>query len=420
MAREDDVSTYCAEWKDNERMAVLFAPLRSKQLNPESWNSKIQFWSSLIIRWAQHNNQPVVSLDQLEQAFQRAGKSPYCLEDVLQECWVQGQVVDLSRYLGALQPRPTWGSWLKGVGVSAMQTVGETITGFRPNDDMVIPEVADRLSRSALQQLKIIKPVVNLKNWKFLYESDVKKVINTEGLVIQFLQAKKQIASVVIDGQKFYKISAGDDLVNFDETDVGIIKMQQTLGHLREEIEGLEKEIGDLEAKVRQSIKNGSRTMAKNHLKKQKMLEANLEKQFTQLHNIESILEGIISAETNKKVVESYRSGLDALKTSMSSHNLDDVDILMDDIGETISKGEGLSFMLARTNLEDSTNMEELERELEDLSEDLVDKPAAIVGRKENQDLLFELEKLTVHDSTLEPVIKQTGMREGGSSPVAL
>ena len=28
-------------------------------------------------------------------------------------------------------------SWLKGIGTNALHTVGETVAGFRPNDDMV-------------------------------------------------------------------------------------------------------------------------------------------------------------------------------------------------------------------------------------------------------------------------------------------
>jgi len=179
----------------------------------------------------------------------------------------------------------------------------------------------------------------------------------------------------------------------------------------------VEKEITDLEEKVKHSLKNGSKMVAKNYLKKQKLQEKSLERKFAQLHNVESILEGIISAETNKKVVESYRSGLEALKVSLSSHNLEDVDELMGDIGETINKGEGLSFMLARTKLDDSEEMEELEKELEGLEEDVVvDK---LVAPKDDQDLLAELDLLTVHDSSLEPVIAPSSKTDG-KIPVAL
>ena len=40
----------CSEWADDQRMSVLFAPLRAKELNPESWNSKVNFWSNLVIK----------------------------------------------------------------------------------------------------------------------------------------------------------------------------------------------------------------------------------------------------------------------------------------------------------------------------------------------------------------------------------
>lgn len=396
----------------------MFAPLRTKELNPESWNSKIQFWSSLIVRWSQHNNHPVVNLDQLEAAFEREGRTPNCLEAVLQEMWSASQLVDLARYLGALQPRATWASWLRGVGVTAMQTVGESIAGFRPNDDMVVPEVADRLCGEALWQLRRAKPALALRQCMFLPEAELKAVVSTGGFVLEFLTAKRQIVSQVVDGQTFYKISTVDETVSFDETDEGILRLNLTLGRLNGEIAGIEGEIKELEAKAKESLKSGSRLVAKNHLKKRKMMESSIEKKCAQLNNIESIIEGVVSAESNKSVVESYRTGLDALRASLSSHNLDDVDELMGDIGETLSKGEGLSFMLARVPLDHSADLEELEKELEEL-EEVAPTPQ---GEPEEADLLAELERLAVHDSSLEPVILATGAGrgEGRGSPVAL
>ena len=50
----------------------------------------------------------ILSLNFLHQAFERDGKSPYCLEDVLRELWASGGIVDFSRYLSSQTPRPTW------------------------------------------------------------------------------------------------------------------------------------------------------------------------------------------------------------------------------------------------------------------------------------------------------------------------
>ena len=52
----------CAEWEDDQRMNALFAPVRNKQVNPESWNSKINFWLNLIEKWCDANEVAMVDL----------------------------------------------------------------------------------------------------------------------------------------------------------------------------------------------------------------------------------------------------------------------------------------------------------------------------------------------------------------------
>ena len=78
-------------------------------------------------------------------------------------------------------------SWLKGIGTNALHTVGETVAGFRPNDDMVsgvrrpfprlnmkvVPEVASRLANSALMQLRSLPPILRLHKATFLAENQV-------------------------------------------------------------------------------------------------------------------------------------------------------------------------------------------------------------------------------------------------------
>jgi chromosome segregation ATPase len=278
--------------------------------------------------------------------------------------------------------------------------------------------VADRLCGEALWQLRRARPALALRQCRFLPEAELKAVVSTSGFVLEFLTAKRQIVSQVVDGQTFYKISTADETVSFDETDEGILRLHLTLGRLHAEIAGIEGEIKELEAKAKESLRNGSRLVAKNHLKKRKTMKSSIEKKFAQLNNIEGILEGVVNAESNRSVVEAYRAGLDALKASLSSHNLEDVDELMDNIGETLNKGEGLSFMLARVPPDHSADLEELEKELEELEE----VPPAPQGELEEPDLLAELERLAVHDSSLEPVILASGAArgEGRGSPVAL
>ena len=95
-----------------------------------------------------------------------------------------------------------------------------------------------------------------------------------------------------------------------------------------------------------------------------------------------------------------------------------DVSSLVDEVSDSLGRGEDLGFLLARVG-EEAGDTEQLERELEELQEE--DRGQQGSGRREEQDLLAELAALTVHDSSLEPVIVPgQGRREAGSSAVAL
>ena len=38
-------------WSDEDRVSVLYAPFRTKELSPESWNAKMNFWSDVVKKW---------------------------------------------------------------------------------------------------------------------------------------------------------------------------------------------------------------------------------------------------------------------------------------------------------------------------------------------------------------------------------
>ena len=116
-----DINSLCEEWEDDERMRVMFAPLRSKELNPESWNSKIQFWETLIKKYCLAHNVCSISMDQLETVFTRDGTSPHCLEQVVAECVKRGEIIDTARYKQQLVAQGSWSSWVKNIGWKAVQ-----------------------------------------------------------------------------------------------------------------------------------------------------------------------------------------------------------------------------------------------------------------------------------------------------------
>ena len=38
-------------WNDENRVSVLYAPFRTKELSPQSWDAKMIFWSDVIKKW---------------------------------------------------------------------------------------------------------------------------------------------------------------------------------------------------------------------------------------------------------------------------------------------------------------------------------------------------------------------------------
>ena len=103
-------------WSDDVRMGALFAQPRSENVNPQvtecfegvgllfclfvffwlldfprgyvdaqDWIGKYKFWRETIAAWAAHHDQLLVDVDQLKQAFWRKGKTPACLQRVLEE-----------------------------------------------------------------------------------------------------------------------------------------------------------------------------------------------------------------------------------------------------------------------------------------------------------------------------------------------
>jgi charged multivesicular body protein 7 len=73
------------EWKDDQTMTVLFSPFRdSRNVNPNSWDRKLQFWSQAIVRKCKFEGIAVFNANQLPRKFERNGKVPFCLGIVVQ------------------------------------------------------------------------------------------------------------------------------------------------------------------------------------------------------------------------------------------------------------------------------------------------------------------------------------------------
>lgn len=72
-------------WSDDIRMNALFAPFRLKSVNPESWEMKMKFWSDMLRQWCKHRKDPIITAAEAKFAFQRKGRTPACIDLVVEE-----------------------------------------------------------------------------------------------------------------------------------------------------------------------------------------------------------------------------------------------------------------------------------------------------------------------------------------------
>jgi hypothetical protein len=70
-------------WKDSDRVSVLYGPFQNQTLNPDAWNAKMTFWVETIEKWLRLKKRSTLSLDLLERELSFQGRKPHCLKVVL-------------------------------------------------------------------------------------------------------------------------------------------------------------------------------------------------------------------------------------------------------------------------------------------------------------------------------------------------
>jgi len=78
-------TSFPEDWEDDQRMNFLFSDFKeNRDVNPSDWDSKMHFWSSLVVRTCRSRGAVSCSLEQLNAVFRRNGTLPLGLGTVLQ------------------------------------------------------------------------------------------------------------------------------------------------------------------------------------------------------------------------------------------------------------------------------------------------------------------------------------------------
>lgn len=90
-------------WSDDVRMNALFAPFRSRELNPLHYDNKLKFWKEQLVDYCRRNGVLELDVRTAEQWFVRKQVKPRCLELAVAELARERVVVTRD---DALRPVP--------------------------------------------------------------------------------------------------------------------------------------------------------------------------------------------------------------------------------------------------------------------------------------------------------------------------
>lgn len=162
-------------WKNDERMDRLFAPFRTRSVNPESYDIKIAFWKDMIRRYCEYNGSPNFSKSEVQKAFQRKGKVPYDLDTVLNDFIVKKEVRKRNEFV--YDPLNSWTGWAMNSFVKKpiMWGVQKIVSKPESNEVFTHLEIANEMTEN-------LKNLLNEHSGKVIRFSSLKNFLKQEKL----------------------------------------------------------------------------------------------------------------------------------------------------------------------------------------------------------------------------------------------
>lgn len=365
--------------KDQNRINVLFAPLRNKSVNSKDWEDKISTWKFIIKVYCETNDIYSFTLSSLNEVFIRHGRPPPCLKEVIDDMIRNRDVEVIEIFLR--KTSHTWSGWLTDMVIkrplswsyNAMKkTVFSTVSS-----QYVHLEVVKNKSENFLSLVPDLykNKVVSFKELLQILNKDISNTENIK-LLLHVLENQQKIAVKVLTNHNesndldtlLIKIGDGKIQKPITDIDVGIYTLEQNEKLISKHVEDLEDEIDSCIKEAKNHLAKKHRQLAKSCLVKKHQLEKQLEKKANALHNVQNCLEQLKGTHTNVHVWEAYKNAISAFNSTYKDTGINEeaVDDTMLKLGEVLDTNEDIQSALARpTSDEDDTSA--LEQELEEL-----------------------------------------------------
>ncbi|CAH0698435.1 unnamed protein product [Spodoptera exigua] len=368
-------------WSDDVRMNALFAPFRIKAANPESWDMKMKFWSDMLRQWCRSRKEPIVSAADAKNAFNRKGRTPACLDIVVEEMYRNGDLCPLSKYQQILHNGPEgWVKWGARLAFKPAALALTAVASFMPNRQAVDNDGLPKASIDSTQRF-VLESAIKEQATELLqkYPPGVERMGTIEELIrncewthsretFELLLGYLVSQGAAVKKGDVVKLAEPDKKVSpVTETDEALVKLMCAETRLEGEALRMARDVAMAQADAKAALNVGNKLAAKNHLRRKHKTNLRLERCSNALENVRQLLQQMRDVHVNVAIVDTYRTSSDAMKRNLQDNALDEdaVHDTMDDLKEVMDQYSEVEKVLG-TNVDDF-DAAELEEELAEL-----------------------------------------------------
>uniref|UniRef100_T1J0Y3 Charged multivesicular body protein 7 n=1 Tax=Strigamia maritima TaxID=126957 RepID=T1J0Y3_STRMM len=401
-------------WQDDKRMNVLFSEFRAKDVNPQAWDGKMDFWRNVICSWCRAKNKVSFTESELRSDFERNGQYPQGLQTVINESLRLRDVVKTNDF-GNLVDGNGWLSWgvnifIKKPLVWSLSTLANTVNKREtPEQNYTLYAV---LKEKADEVIKIHEKTVEFESTDHIINistlwQQCQGILNSEAdleSVLIYLKKERIVSTYSDESSSVVKFKRKNEkcVTEISEVDLGIVRLCKARNYMKLRIIKLQDDVEKCLQTAKQHLKQNEKAMAKSALRKKKMIERVIVKREISLENLDTLLQQIQDTESEKMVIDAYKSGVASFRSTLAEGGItiDNVDDTMASIQEVFDMHEDIQDTISQS-IGGETDMSELESELEDLfaSTDEPPEPPTIPrGGSMDDELRARLERLAVPD----------------------
>ncbi|CAI5694943.1 unnamed protein product [Oreochromis niloticus] len=365
------------EWDDDERMNFMFSDFKeNRDVNTTDWDSKMDFWTALIVKSCKDRRTVCVNLQELNKIFKRKEKSPLGLATVIQSMATCGKIQRESEF--AANVDCGWLSW--GVGLLLVKPLKWTFSTLLGSSRVHLEEsfvIIELVKEKAAELLRVYRSsefsscsIVSFQDLCTL-SSNICADESTLCMALLQLQRDKQVMVSLHEGEKD-RVSAVSDV------DIGIYQLQRSEKLLGERVEKLGLEADKCKEEARILLREGKKSQALRCLRGRKRVEKRADNLFAKLESIREILDRIAQSQSDKMVMQAYQAGVAALRLSLKDVTVERAESLVDQIQELCDTQDEVNQTISSGVTAADEDMDELEEELKSLLNE--SKPDSVSG----------------------------------------